>query len=47
MVALFTWKGMIAPKIKETVGCDIALYYVTLAHLCFWFEVLYRICNQT
>ena len=32
---------------KNQGNSDVALYYVTLVHLCFRFELLYRICSQT
>ena len=32
-------------KIKGAVSWSIALYYVTLVQLCFWFELFYQISN--
>ena len=46
-LALLKRKRIIGQKIKETVSCDVALYYVTLVHLCFRFELFYQICSQT
>ena len=40
-------EGNDRPKIKERVNCGIALYYVTLVHLCPRFELFYRIYSQT